>query len=119
MRKIFLKLNVYNCFLLLAILTCVCFANKTQAQVDTTQAQVDTTQAQVDTTQPQSIEVNLNNIFDSKVPKEYTIAALKVTGNAHFDEALPRDARAKPFAERLELRLQHAAVGKLNKAYSF
>ncbi len=74
MRKIFLKLNVYNCFLLLAILTCVCFANKTQAQVDTTQ--------------PQSIEVNLNNIFDSKVPKEYTIAALKVTGNAHFDEAL-------------------------------
>ncbi len=74
MRKIFLKPNVYSCFLPVAIFICVCFTNRTQAQVDTTQ--------------PQPIEVNLNNIFDNKVPKEYTIAALKVTGNAHFDEAL-------------------------------
>ena len=37
---------------------------------------------------PSSVNVELENIFNSKTPKEYTIAALKVTGTQSFDPNL-------------------------------
>ena len=41
-----------------------------------------------DTTQPTSIDVNLENIFNQKVPKRYTVANIIVSGNQNFDQAL-------------------------------
>ena len=37
---------------------------------------------------PTSVNVELENIFNSKTPKEYTIAAIKVTGTQSFDANL-------------------------------
>ncbi|MGI8583775.1 MAG: BamA/OMP85 family outer membrane protein [Chitinophagaceae bacterium] len=48
-----------------------------------------TTRAQIEKDSvPPSVNVELENIFDSKTPKEYTIAALKVTGTQSFDANL-------------------------------
>ncbi|MDB5198597.1 MAG: outer membrane protein assembly factor YaeT precursor [Chitinophagaceae bacterium] len=48
-----------------------------------------TTSAQIGKdTVPTSINVDLESIFDSKTPKEYTIAAIKVTGTQSFDANL-------------------------------
>jgi len=48
-----------------------------------------TTSAQiVKDTVPTSVNVELENIFNSKTPKEYTIAAIKVTGTQSFDANL-------------------------------
>ena len=46
------------------------------------------TQAQVTDTLPTSIDPALLEISTSKVPKEYTIAGIKVTGTKHLDEQL-------------------------------
>ena len=45
-------------------------------------------QAQVTDTLPTSIDPALLEIINSKVPKEYTIAGIKVTGTKHLDEQL-------------------------------
>lgn len=48
-----------------------------------------TTSAQIGKdTVPTSVNVELENIFNSKTPKEYTIAAIKVTGTQSFDANL-------------------------------
>ncbi|MEO5783363.1 MAG: POTRA domain-containing protein, partial [Ginsengibacter sp.] len=48
-----------------------------------------TTSAQIGKdTIPTSVNVELENIFNSKTPKEYTIAAIKVTGTQSFDANL-------------------------------
>lgn len=48
-----------------------------------------TTSAQIgNDTVPASVNVELENIFNSKTPKEYTIAAIKVTGTQSFDANL-------------------------------
>lgn len=44
--------------------------------------------AQQDTVPPTSVDVNLNNIFEAKAPKEYTITAIKISGNKYFDAVL-------------------------------
>ncbi|MBS1933087.1 MAG: BamA/TamA family outer membrane protein [Bacteroidetes bacterium] len=41
-----------------------------------------------DTTHPVSVDPELLALFNSKVPKEYTIAGIKVTGTKYLDEAL-------------------------------
>ncbi len=48
------------------------------------------TNAQVvsDSSQPTSIDVNLENLFTQKVPRKYKIAAITITGNKFFDQAL-------------------------------
>src|SRR5690242_6689230 len=38
--------------------------------------------------QPASIDVNLENIFNQKVPHKYKVANVTVTGNQYFDAAL-------------------------------
>ena len=49
----------------------------------------ETTSAQfVKDTVPTSVNVELENIFNTKTPKEYTIAAIKVTGTQSFDANL-------------------------------
>jgi outer membrane protein insertion porin family len=56
-----------------------------------TQAQVTDTlpaTSQVTDTLPTSIDPTLIEIANSKVPKEYTIAGIKVTGTKHLDEQL-------------------------------
>lgn len=45
-------------------------------------------QTSTDTTEPTSINPELLNIFNSKVPKKYTIGGIKITGNKFYDEAL-------------------------------
>jgi Outer membrane protein/protective antigen OMA87 len=48
-----------------------------------------TTSAQIGKdTVPTSVNVELENIFNTKTPKEYTIAAIKVTGTQSFDANL-------------------------------
>lgn len=48
-----------------------------------------TTKAQIEKDSvPPSVNVDLENIFNSKTPKEYRIAALKVTGTQSFDANL-------------------------------
>lgn len=48
-----------------------------------------TTEAQItNDTDPTSVNVELENIFNAKTPKEYTIAAIKVTGNKTTDANL-------------------------------
>ncbi len=37
---------------------------------------------------PASINVNLENIFNQKVPRKYKVANVTVTGNQYFDAAL-------------------------------
>lgn len=44
--------------------------------------------AQSDTTNPTSVDPNLIEIFNQKVPKKYHINEIKVTGNKYFDQAL-------------------------------
>jgi len=46
------------------------------------------TQAQVTDTLPASIDPDLIDITSSKVPKEFTIAGIKVSGTQHLDEQL-------------------------------
>jgi outer membrane protein insertion porin family len=41
-----------------------------------------------DTSGVTSVDVDLINLFNQKVPKKYKIAAIKVTGNRYFDENL-------------------------------
>lgn len=38
--------------------------------------------------QPASIDVNLENIFNQKVPRKYKVAKVTVSGNQYFDAAL-------------------------------
>jgi outer membrane protein insertion porin family len=40
------------------------------------------------TDQPNSIDVNLENLFSQKVPQRYKVANIIVTGNKYFDQAL-------------------------------
>ena len=47
-----------------------------------------TTSAQVVTDPSTSVDVELENIFNAKTPKEYTIAAVRVTGAQSFDPNL-------------------------------
>ena len=47
-----------------------------------------TTSAQIGKDTSTSVNVELENIFNSKTPKEYTIAAIKVTGTQSFDANL-------------------------------
>ncbi len=44
--------------------------------------------AQSDTTHPTSVDPNLIDIFNQKVPKKYHINEIRVTGNKYFDQAL-------------------------------
>lgn len=73
MRKLFLKQRMY-CKTLTALLL-LCFIHTT-------------IYAQQDTTKPTAIDITLNNIFEAKTQKEYTLSTIKVTGNDYFDEAL-------------------------------
>ncbi len=44
--------------------------------------------AQSDTTNPTSVDPNLIDIFNQKVPKKYRINEIKIAGNKYFDQAL-------------------------------
>ncbi len=44
--------------------------------------------AQSDTSHPTSVDPNLIDIFNQKVPKKYHINEIRVTGNKYFDQAL-------------------------------
>lgn len=46
------------------------------------------TQQVTDTTAPSSVDPELLNIFNAKVPKKYTIGGIKIVGNKFYDEAL-------------------------------
>jgi outer membrane protein insertion porin family len=47
-----------------------------------------TVQAQVDSTKPTSVDPNLLNLQNARIPKEYTIAEVSITGIHHLDTAI-------------------------------
>jgi len=70
--------QMYKLFSLICA-TCIVFGNTVLAQSPTTNNS-DTTIT--------SIDADLVNIFNQKTPKKYKIAAIKITGNNYFDQAL-------------------------------
>jgi outer membrane protein insertion porin family len=70
--------KVYKLFLL--VIAACWFSNHVSAQVTTNPAD--------DQPKPASIDVNLENIFNQKVPHRYKVANVTVTGNQYFDAAL-------------------------------
>jgi outer membrane protein insertion porin family len=70
--------KVYKLFLL--VIAACWFSNHLSAQVTTNPAD--------DQPKPASIDVNLENIFNQKVPHRYKVANVTVTGNQYFDAAL-------------------------------
>lgn len=70
------------CTFLLSLIFCTAGSAIAQQRTDTIP-----TQPKTDTV-PDSIDPDLLNIANSRIPKEYTIASIKVTGTKRYDEQL-------------------------------
>jgi len=73
-------LKIYKAFFLVGIALFTTTIAHAQIPSDTSKVSVDTNKV--------SVNVDLEQIFNSKTPKEYTIAEIKVTGAQSFDPSL-------------------------------
>ena len=112
-------MQLFPRFFFAVLLVCaVSFA--ASAQDDSTNRQPDTTSLQPDTTRPTSVDPDLLSIQEQRLPKEYTIDSIAITGLNFLDKDIVASISGLQKGDKVvTIAGIHGTVNKINEDGTF